>query len=619
MDVDFLKAHSEKQRHTIFIDSSMRNKTMWPTPAEFSLDFETPLNYVVNVNILDASIPASTYAVDRHNNTLCILHRSSGSALVSPDAFTAEFLDIYRAHQFVRSIFEDETPSAQIINVANNRDLTGVRLRLYTRNSPDPALQEAGDVASLRQTQSKLVSIIDIAPGTTPWVPALDAATPSAPPDPAFNFVAPNRVLLLLPDGRNAVFDPTVIWPVNEPEAVSKTAVYHIAEQDAVLSIVRTVTGFSADTKAACEHEVTFHNIAVEPGEYDIRGLVDALNYHSPYLERDATVRLYSLSSGSQQHPNSQSASFLRYSKQLQLDFTVPAILDMRKSTISDVLGFAQPTASVSRVGYERATCNPDNTYLFQAIKAHSMANIYSVLAPGVVNLTTSRFVVMRCPEIEDRFPALATGNISTGIGIFKLYDQTISHLRFDFVNFVKMDFHPIGKLQRLHFRFERPNGTLYDFKGVDFHVLVSFEFLQPTKARTAADYVSPLNPSYDPDVLKYIVNRDAPAHTRGGVGDRTPGPPGGARPAGPPRPGADEPLLDDPEHRRRFLIARNKARDAKQADALNDARGGGGRGAATGHRTTAERTDEYTDEYTDGYSDEYTDDDDSTASEYGS
>ena len=613
MDVDFLKAHSEKQRHTIFIDSSMRNKAMWPTPAEFSLDFETPLNYVVNVNILDASIPASTYSVDSHNNTLCILHRSSGSALVSPDAFTAGFLDIYRAHRFVRSVFEDETPGAEVINVANNRDVTGVRLRLYTRNSPDPALQEAGDVASLRQTTSTLESIIVIAPGTTPWVPALDAATASAPPDPA-NFVAPDRVLLLLPDGRNAVFDPTPIWPANEPQAVSRTAVYHIAERDAVLSIVRTVAGFSADTRVACEHEVTFHNIAVEPGEYDIKGLVEALNYHSPYLKQDATRRLYSVSSGSKQHPNSQSASFLRYSKQLQLDFTVPAILDMRKSTIGEVLGFAQPTASVNRVGYERATCNPDNAYLFQAIKPHSMANTYSALAPGVVNLTTSRFVVMRCPEIEDRFPALATGNISTGIGIFKLYDQTISHLRFDFVNFVKMDFHPIGKLQRLHFRFERPSGTLYDFKGVDFHVLVSFEFLQPTKARTTADYVSPLNPSYDPDVLKYIVNRDAPAHTRGRVGDKTPGPPGRARP------GADEPLLDDPEHRRRFLIARNKARDAKQADdALNHARGGGGRGAATtGDRTTAGRTDEYTDEYTDGYTDDE-DYDDSADSDYGS
>jgi hypothetical protein len=550
MDVDFLKAHSKKQKHVIFVDTGSRDKTVWPSPAEFSLDFNTPINYVVNVNILDASIPASTYAVDLHNNTLCMLHRSGGAS-ADPGQFTTGFLDVYRAHPVVIACFDDHRPSASVINAANNRDAVALLLRLYSNPTVTPTLTAApqlpDDVTALAQAQAPLLlPPEDGIASAVPWTPALDAATATSPPDPALHFASDTRALISLQDGRVAAFDPALFWDAGRPDAAELPRAYHVQQTQAGgLFLVRTTAGFAPAAASGHEHEVAFHNLTVEPGEYDIKGLVEALNYFAPYQGQDPARRLFTMGSSSQQS-NSQSSGFMRYNKQLQFDFTAPAVLNMRKSTINDVLGFSQPARDDAAGLYARATCNPGNAYLFQAVKPDPMANVYGLVAPGVINLTTSRFIIMRCPEIEDRFPALATGSQATGIGLFKLYDLAISHLRFDFINFVKLDFHPIGRLQRLHFRFERSDGSLYDFKGVDFHVLMSFDFLQPVKRSAGADYVSPLNPSYDPDVLQYIVNRDAPARRRNAADS-----------------GEHDDLLNDPDHRRRFLVARNRVRNS--------------------------------------------------------
>ena len=136
--------------------------------------------------------------------------------------------------------------------------------------------------------------------------------------------------------------------------------------------------------------------------------------------------------------------------------------------------------------------------------------------SPGVLNLNGIRFVILRCPQIEDATPSQSAQQYSAGVGLFKIYDQTLSHLRFDFVKFNRSDFHPIGKLSRLHLRFERLGGELYDFKGSDFHVLLVLRYLEPLRPQFTSDEqklapdtgrgVRHLNPDYDPDILRYLV-----------------------------------------------------------------------------------------------------------------
>ena len=57
---------------------------------------------------------------------------------------------------------------------------------------------------------------------------------------------------------------------------------------------------------------------------------------------------------------------------------------------------------------------------------------------------------------------------------------------RFDFINVKYIDFHPIGKLTSIDFRFETLDDTLYDFKGVNHHFLLNIILYTNTKKRAS-------------------------------------------------------------------------------------------------------------------------------------
>jgi hypothetical protein len=60
--------------------------------------------------------------------------------------------------------------------------------------------------------------------------------------------------------------------------------------------------------------------------------------------------------------------------------------------------------------------------------------------ARGLINLLGIRFITLRCKEIEEHMGSTGKyGNLSTGIGVFKLGGANeISNLRFDFVSLIE-------------------------------------------------------------------------------------------------------------------------------------------------------------------------------------
>ena len=133
----------------------------------------------------------------------------------------------------------------------------------------------------------------------------------------------------------------------------------------------------------------------------------------------------------------------------------------------------------------------------------------------------------------------LSYESFSAGLGIFKLYNTTVAHLRFDFTNLRKIDMHPIGKLSRLTLRFERASGDLYDFKGVDHHLLLAVKFLKPTPKGGLVDPERRLNPDYKPDVLKFLTTYYEDDLDESSTED-------------------EDDLLADVRHRARFMKARS-------------------------------------------------------------
>jgi hypothetical protein len=179
--------------------------------------------------------------------------------------------------------------------------------------------------------------------------------------------------------------------------------------------------------------------------------------------------------------------------------------MDMAKSSSRDVLGFSEiPRKGAADYAPYRIG---DNDRVFRALPV--TPSLYTLETPGMMMLVGERMVVLRCPQIEDHaFPSLSHGDFSAGLGVFKLYERTFAHLRFDFTKLTRLDFHPIGKLHKLRFRFERLNGEIYNFKGVDHHLFLSVKFLIPRNDRMLPPPQSRLNPDYDPNVMRYQVMR---------------------------------------------------------------------------------------------------------------
>ena len=126
----------------------------------------------------------------------------------------------------------------------------------------------------------------------------------------------------------------------------------------------------------------------------------------------------------------------------------------------------------------------------------------HRIQTPGIVNLVGERFITLRSDTIEKHLSSFYSGSNSIGIGLFKLGFSGYVDARFDFSSVKYKDLHPIGKLSSIDLRFERIDGKLYNFRGLNHHMLISIKYLVPYKKPEKFDYT--LNTNYNPDLLEY-------------------------------------------------------------------------------------------------------------------
>jgi hypothetical protein len=134
---------------------------------------------------------------------------------------------------------------------------------------------------------------------------------------------------------------------------------------------------------------------------------------------------------------------------------------------------------------------------------ASSFSDKQNIQIPGLVNLAGDRYIKLRSDTIEQHLHnSISNSKNAIGLGLFKLGVSGYVDSRFDFINVKYRDFHPIGKLVKIDFRFETLDDTLYDFKGVNHHFLLNIKFYTPIQERDKVDYV--LNPNYNPNIIEY-------------------------------------------------------------------------------------------------------------------
>lgn len=129
----------------------------------------------------------------------------------------------------------------------------------------------------------------------------------------------------------------------------------------------------------------------------------------------------------------------------------------------------------------------------------------FGIVSPGMLNLASENYIILRCEEIENHLRgSYDVKDHSPGLGVLNIDVQGYASGRTEFFSVNYKEFHPIGKLNKLKFRFERKSdGQLYNFKNVDLHFIMTIKFLRPKQKNLFEK--SSLNPNYNPNYLGYF------------------------------------------------------------------------------------------------------------------
>jgi hypothetical protein len=257
-------------------------------------------------------------------------------------------------------------------------------------------------------------------------------------------------------------------------------------------------------------------------GDYNIVSFINQLNStqtENAILNVDGTKLLQRGGLGPGQSGESNGPSILVSSlspapelrSQLLFTCTSNFVLDMKASTMSEALGFqlnALPSEELSpNPSYSTFIAKSDNLnrQLFKGVY-NSSTYAYQITPPGLYDLYGSRELIIRCPEIESHdLGSLAFTKNCLGLAKIRLGVLGYSDNTGDYASVKPRNFHPIAKLSKITFRFEKRDGSLYNFKGMNHTMTFSVQYYEPIQKQQFKQSI--LNPNYNGNFIEYMRN----------------------------------------------------------------------------------------------------------------
>ena len=168
------------------------------------------------------------------------------------------------------------------------------------------------------------------------------------------------------------------------------------------------------------------------------------------------------------------------------------------------------PAVAGSYVQINGVTVFPGELFSIDVVSGAFGNNLVS---PGIVNIKGARYLKIRCLELETLIYKDRVGEPTTaGVGIVNIIGYGFAEARYSFSSIPVKPFHPIGKLQKLTFRIERPDGSLYNTNGVDntFLCALTFRTVPNNSVNKTFDGPGayPAAPGYTGDYIQLQQNR---------------------------------------------------------------------------------------------------------------
>jgi hypothetical protein len=551
-DIDFLRKNSTKESFVLFVDSKNRNRYISPTPAEYVVEFTEPFHNVIGLDILDASIPRTMYIIDKYTDTFKFTIRYNNidyntKIVMDHQDYNIETLI---AELTTDLMFDVGTTAIGIIPLSLSTPYIRKSVIYYTSKYPfkldftDAPIRELlGFDEYTDKTQTSFYQSVDnYIFGSVISNDTGSTSTIYTTVDIGNSFENNVYNTDLGSNYKSIYKNNSAVQLFNQPfdtndfnnysRSINNIIIYiglnYINTTDiipitlALLNIKWEIRNYNIlDTNFG--NIIANGNISTDTENITIEQLENLNNNTNPIFK--VTLAF-----------DSNSLNTFEYKGTDGLSSTLCFILheDTKENEYGGLIWYNnikynnnQPSEKAYTFVWDnRYELSINSTYIdprliltnmnstqFFGITINSSYKNYSLTPTGHISLVGERFIVLRCPEIEGQISgSYAFGVNSPGLALFKLGVLGYADARFDFASINSKEFHPIGKLTKLHFRYETSLGDLYDFKGVNHNLLIAVKYLQPSiKALPVEKAIInyPLNQNYNPDFINYKKTQD--------------------------------------------------------------------------------------------------------------
>jgi hypothetical protein len=595
-DINYMKDNCIKQAYTFIIDSSDRDRNIYPNPNNYVIDFSTPFKNVIGMEIIDASIPRAMYTVDVDNNEIYYYAGRDNSIdeiadeIIANGMQTSNYANLKLSNSGAKievdknSIYTSNllienngyailNNSINIYNIYNNENNIGGNSKGITFNIKfNPTIVQENitfsiinfsynhtyfiddnnpiynnikfDITKIGANNFKLIftigeTIINIPlpfiQGNDKYINLYWAISDNKW---CINYICNPSTSV---DGQTYNITNTIYnvfyttkyigkgWVESNNLRIKHFKIYntYMTKEDVITELTNnTVSPFSNnlpimyDMQAENNKEVSnkgynstinykdiFKKITIKPMDYNFNTFI--IKYDELIKNNDIEFRF------------NETTSPPSLSNLIDIISKAPLIIDMKRSTLAENLGFdLYPTENNDRYIYKNNyPSNSEMDKMFQSRERKVNDEYYNdeilinngkyiITSPGMVYFIGNKYIIMRCPEIEEHlYRSLSYSKYSLGLAKFRVDSIGINSEKLSITKIPVREFHPIGKLARLTLKFETNKGLLYDFKGINHNIIFAIFYYEPIQKNIPTNSI--LNPSYKMNYIDYQYKQE--------------------------------------------------------------------------------------------------------------
>lgn len=598
-DINYMKENSIKQAYTFIIDSSERDRNMFPNPNNYVVNFSTPFKNIIGMEIIDASIPRAMYTIDVDNNEFYYYIGNDTGTGTTDGGMTDGIIEKGIQIQNDANLILQNWNYTSNIPILSYLELSGDRygilensINLYNIYNNTAAIGGSAIGITFHlclqaiiedANKNKEYSILDFSYNHTFSLEtdiifrniSVDIAkstnntfvlsfTIGERKESIFNIPMNDYVNIFWSIQKSTwnigIFDATLNTQIAYKEFLNCDELYNVfftkkyigkkhasvsgesgtngwednllrlkgfklyntpmmtqATMVSALSLVtdvRVPVWYKMDevinnaiinkgTHATIEYTDVFKKILISPGDYTFRTYIT--KYDELIKNNDMEIMFKETST-----PPELTNLIDIYSK-------APLIVDMKRTTLAENLGFdlfpstKQEDRYISK-GYTTVDSVLAKMFYSRANASYdadvSVNNKYIITSPGIVYFIGNKYIIMRCPEIEEHlYRSLSYSKNTLGIAKIRVDSIGINSEKLTITKIPVREFHPIGKLSRMSLRFETSKGSLYDFKGLNHNIIFAVFYYEPIQKNIPKNSI--LNPEYKMNYLDYLYKQE--------------------------------------------------------------------------------------------------------------